>query len=140
MNVEIFALCDAATHSMGKLNILGTFDSIFTRQIPATHPQCAVAIRIRFTRIEKGNHKIKLGIVDQDGRPAITSLDAGMQVSFPDELASHAFNLVLNIQGLKFEKYGEYSVDLAVDGRQEASLPLMIAEPLEKSRPKIQTG
>ena len=28
MKVEVFALCDAATESQGKLNILGTFDRL----------------------------------------------------------------------------------------------------------------
>jgi len=44
MDVEIFALCDAATDSGGKLNILGAFDRVSTRQFPAVHPPCALGI------------------------------------------------------------------------------------------------
>jgi hypothetical protein len=32
----------------------------------------------------------------------------------------------LDIQQLKLPKFGEYSIDLAVDGRAEASLPLYV--------------
>ena len=34
MNIEIFALCDAATESEGKVSLLGAFDSLVPR-IPA---------------------------------------------------------------------------------------------------------
>ena len=52
------------------------------------------------------------------------SLDAKINVDFPQNMDSSIANLILNIHGLKIEKFGKYSVDLAIDGRQEASLPL----------------
>ncbi|MBI5055340.1 MAG: hypothetical protein HZB61_01800 [Nitrospirae bacterium] len=126
MKVELFVLCDAATDYHGKLNILGTFDAIWTRQIPAVHPQCAVALRLRFTKIEEGAHKVRINIVDEDGKAVIPPLDAGVNIQFREALTSMSANMILNLQGLKFPKYGEYSIDLAVDGRQEASLPIYV--------------
>lgn len=126
MKIEAFVLCDAATEYMGKLNILGTFDTIHARQIPAVHALCALAIRLRFERIERGEHKIRVNLVNEDGQTIVPPLDATVQVMFPDELPSYALNLVLNLQGMRFQKYGEYSVDLAIDGRHEASLPLFV--------------
>ena len=35
-------------------------------------------------------------------------------------------NFIVNIQKLKFEKEGLYSIDIAVDGRQEGSIPLLV--------------
>ena len=124
MNKEVFVLCDAATETVGKLNILGAFDNIYSRSSPATHPQCAVALRVRFNQIEKGEHKIRVNIVDEDGKLIMPSLDAKINVDFPQNMDSSIANLILNIHGLKIEKFGKYSVDLAIDGRQEASLPL----------------
>ncbi|OGX37875.1 MAG: hypothetical protein A3C36_05400 [Omnitrophica WOR_2 bacterium RIFCSPHIGHO2_02_FULL_52_10] len=34
MQIEIFALCDAATGDMGKLSMLGAFDTIWTTKNP----------------------------------------------------------------------------------------------------------
>ncbi|MEK6634821.1 MAG: hypothetical protein AABY38_00560 [Planctomycetota bacterium] len=124
MNKEVFVLCDAATETVGKLNILGAFDNIYSRSAPATHPQCAIALRVRFNQIEKGEHKIRVNIVDEDGKLIMPSLDAKINVDFPQNMDSSIANLILNIHGLKIEKFGKYSVDLAIDGRQEASLPL----------------
>ena len=128
MNIEVMALCDAATESQGKLNILGTFDTIFAQKLPAVSSHCAVALRVRFNQIEKGEHKIKLNLVNEDGKLIIPSLETSAKVDFPPHLDSGVMNLVLHIQGLKLEKFGKYSFDLAIDGRQEASLPLYLRQ------------
>lgn len=128
MQVEVFSLCDAATVNTGKLNMLGAFDTIGTSRIPAIHPQCAVALRIRFDRIERGEHKISVNFVDADGRHIMPPAKGTMKINFSDEQSSGSANLILNIQGLKLEKYGEYAIDLAIDGRSERSLPLYLKE------------
>ncbi|MHB8519725.1 MAG: DUF6941 family protein [Limisphaerales bacterium] len=126
MTSEIFALCDAATVSGGKLNLLGAFDSIHAAQMPAVHAQCAVAARLRFMRIEEGQHRIKLNVVNEDGRPIMPSIDGVLTVNFGVDDESAVTNFIVNIHQLKFEKLGQYSIDLAVDGRHEASLPLFV--------------
>ena len=128
MEVEVFVLCDAATDNMGKLNILGTFDTIGAREIPVIHPQCAVATRIRYDRIERGEHRLKLTVADADGQLIVRPLETVMRVAFPDHQPSHPYNMILNLQRMKFEKFGEFTIDLAVDGRQEACLPLFVTE------------
>ena len=124
MNKEVFVLCDAATETVGKLNILGAFDNIYSRSAPASHPQCAIALRIRFDQIEKGEHKIRVNIADEDGKLIVPSMDAKINVGLPPSMDSSIANLILNIHGLKLEKFGKYSIDLAIDGRHEAYLPL----------------
>ena len=124
MKVELFVLCDAAADYNGKLNILGTFDTIWAKQIPAVHPQCAIALRVRFSRIEEGDHMVRINIVDEDGKAVIPSLEAGIHVQFREMPSSVSMNMIFNIQGLKINNYGEYSIDLAINGRHEASLPL----------------
>ena len=127
MNVEVFVLCDAATDYQGKLNILGTFDSIWSKSIPAVNPHCALALRIRFSKIEEGEHSFKINIVDEDGQPVISPFETKLDIRSTDmKVGSIARNMILNLQGLKFEKFGEYSIDLAVDGRHELSAPLYV--------------
>lgn len=134
MKVELFVLCDAATDYQGKLNLLGTFDSIWAKQMPAIHPQCAVALRIRFLKIEEGEHKVKISIVDGDGKAVVRPIEAGVNIQFKNTLlTSMATNMILNLQGLNFPVYGEYSIDLAVNGRHELSLPLYVNKIPEQS-------
>ena len=128
MHIEIFSLCDAATGDGGKLSMLGAFDTIWVAKIPAIYPQCTIALRLRLDRIERGEHIITVHFVDADGKNIIPPAQGNMKINFPDEQRSGSANLILNIQGLKLEKLGEYSIDLAIDGQQKASLPLYVKE------------
>jgi len=128
MKVELFAMCDAATDSGGKLNILGVFDTVAAPKAPAVHPRCAIVLKVRFERIERGEHKLKLNIIDQDGTLVIPSLEAPLTINFPDAAPSATAQLILDLHNLKFEKFGEFAIDLAVDGRQESSIPLFVRQ------------
>src|SRR5512141_2240732 len=68
MNIQVAVLCDAATDEHGKLNLLGAFDTIYTQQLPAVHPQCSIALRVTFAHQDEGNHQLRLNFVDADGR------------------------------------------------------------------------
>ena len=128
MKVEIFTLCDAATNDAGgKLNILGSFDRLMARQEPITHPQCALAIKLRFERVEEGEKRLRIVLVDSDGKPVMPTIDAATQVKFTDESPTATASVVLNIQQLKLPHFGEYAVNLAVDEHHEESIPLFVA-------------
>jgi len=129
MKVEIFTLCDAATTDAGgKLNILGSFDRLGAKEAPVTHPQCALAIKLRFERLEEGPKRIRISFVDSDGKSIMPTLDTTSTVQFPSGESSMTACLVLVLQQLKLPKFGEYSIDLAVDDRHEASIPLFVGQ------------
>ena len=128
MNIEAFLLCDAATDQQGKLNVLGAFDNIFTKEVPTMHPACAVAARIRFEKIEEGSHPIRIRIIDEDGKAIVPDLQGNINVSIGDKADSMTANIVLNLQRLKLEKYGQYRIDLAIDNQIMSSLPFYLRE------------
>ena len=126
MEIQIAALCDAATDSAGKLNILGTFDTINAAQMPAIHPQCSIALRIIFQKIEEGAHKLKLNFVDEDGKLVMPSIDIPVEASVPDDAM---------FVSRKFANPGVYSIDIAIDGRQEGNVPLLVKLLQQKPAP-----
>jgi hypothetical protein len=128
MQIEVFSLCDAATADGGKLNILGAFDTIWTRNVPVVHPQCTIALRVRFERIERGAHRVTVNFVDLDGRNIMPPANGTINVNFPDEQQSGSANLIFNLQMLQIERFGEYAIDLAIDGERKASLPLVVRQ------------
>ena len=133
MEIEAFLLCDAATDQQGKLNVLGAFDNIFVKELPAVYPACAVAARIRFEKIEEGNHPVKMLIIDEDGNALGPKLEGNIAVKSNDKVDSVVVNLVLNMQRIKFEKLGRYRIDLAVDGQIKGVLPFSVRSvPSEK--------
>ncbi|MFQ3577909.1 MAG: hypothetical protein SNJ52_02725 [Verrucomicrobiia bacterium] len=126
MNLLIAALCDAATDYAGKLNILGTFDTIFSRDLPVEHPSCAVAMRMVFNKIEEGQHHVRTEVVNADGKPVGPPMEVTLDIEVPDEIESLSRNLIINIQHWRFEHAGQYAVNIAIDGRHEASIPLRV--------------
>lgn len=128
MKVEVFSLCDAATDNRGKLNILGTFDQLYSVKIPVVHPACAIALRLRFDKMEEGAHKVNLQWVDPDGHPVFQPMDGQVHPRMADEVDSVAVNLILNFQHVKFESFADYQINLTIDDQTIASLPLRVRE------------
>jgi len=136
MEIEVFVLCDAATQWGGKLNILGAFDTIHAPKFPAVHPHCTIALRIRFDRIEEGEHRVRISLVDADGTAVIPGLDGTVKVQPGPQLPSVCANMVLHLARLQFKEPGLFSLDLAVDGRHERSIPLRLVHAPQQQPPK----
>ena len=128
MNIQVAVLCDAATSdNQSKLNILGAFDSIYAPQFPATQPQCTVALRITFTDGDEGRHQLVLNFINADGKSIMPNLPAvPVDVRFPEDAHFATCNFVLNFQGLTFKEPGLYSVDVRVDNKPLAGIPLWV--------------
>ena len=136
MKVEIFSLCDfACTDLQSKMTIVGIFDRIMAHSAPAAHGLFALAIRMRFGRIEEGQKKIKITFVDSDGRLILPSIETQMVVQIPPGQSETTAHVVSIVSQLLLPRFGEYSVDLAIDGRQEASTPLFFLQLQQPSHP-----
>jgi len=135
LKLEIFTLCDSAVDYGGKVCILGAFDSLSAAEAPYTVTHCAVVARMRFHRIEEGNHKLRVTLADQDGKMIMPNVDAQVGVRFTEQAQSATFNLVMQINGLKLDQFGEYTVDLAVDGVHQGSLPLYFSKTPQPTAP-----
>lgn len=129
MKVEIFSLCDfASADASGKLNIIGVFDTVWAKNVPAVHGLFTLVARIRFDRIEEGLKKIKISFVDADGNAIMPVIETQVSVQTGPFGTSPIAQVVSLMSQIRLPNFGEYSVDLAVDGRQEASTPLFLRE------------
>lgn len=127
MNIQVAVLCDAATDDNGKLNLLGAFDTIYARELPTAHPQCAVALRVTFSSADEGPHELKLNFVDADGHSLTPDFPPiHLEVALPGDMHFGTRNYIINIQPLKFEHAGLYSMDVLFDGQVQASIPLLV--------------
>lgn len=128
MKVEVFALCDAATDNHGKLNLLGTFDQIYAAKLPVVHPACAIALRLRFDKMEEGKHIVKLQLVNPDGIPVFQTMEGEVTPRMGSDIGSVAVNLILNFQNVKFDEFTDYQINLSIDDVALASLPLRVRQ------------
>src|ERR1043165_4394363 len=129
MNIQVAVLCDAATDSAGKLNVLGTFDTIITQQLPAVHPQCSIALRATFSNTEEGDHKLTVNFVDEDGKSIMQNFPPiPVQIVIPEDAHFVSRNFIINLRDLSFKTPGFYSIDIGLDGKEEASIPLFVKQ------------
>lgn len=129
MKVEIFSLCDfAQAEPTGKLNILGVFDHLYAREVPYKRSVFAVAARIRFDLSEEGPKTIALAFIDSDGKPVLPVMRAQFPLKIPPNEANATLNYVIVIPQIQFPRFGDYQIDLSVNDKIEATLPLYVRQ------------
>ncbi len=127
MKTELFAACDYAADYGGKLTLVGIFDSLGAPGLPVTHPQLCVAAKLRFDDTEAGPKNVRFTLRDADGHDLLPPIQMPIEApSVPAEGATSVVNLVINLGGIKFERLGEHSLDLSIDGVHAASTPLFL--------------
>ena len=126
MNIQVAVLCDSATEYQNRLCILGIFDTIRTHKLPATKPQCSIALQILWTKIEEGSHTIKTRFMDDDGNPALKPVNSSVEVIIPPKSSFVTTNHILNIQQLKFTKTGNYLIVIDIDGKMATEIQLQV--------------
>ncbi len=136
MEIQVATLCDAATDYNAKLCILGAFDTIGVAKLPAEHPHCSVALRIVFTDTDSGHHTLTVRMIDEDGQVVKpVEIESKFEVRMPDSLFFFSRNIVIGLQRLKFEKTGQYSIDVSIDEEIKARIPLQVVKMAQKKPP-----
>lgn len=126
MEIEIFTLCDFAQDNNSKLTVVGTFDSIHSKQFPFVQAMFSVACRLRFSEKEVGAHDMRLRLIDGAGKELIKPIAGQVNIPQPRNGQYSAVNLVFNFNQMKFDKDGRYSFELYIDDEWVTGLPLFI--------------
>ena len=127
MKIEFFVACDYAADYAGKFTLVGIFDSLGAPGIPVVHPQFCVAAKLRFDDTEAGPKQVRFTLTDTDGRDLLPPIEMPIVApAVPAEGGTAVVNLVINLGGVKFERLGEHSLDLSIDGLHVASTPLFL--------------
>ncbi|MSQ05915.1 MAG: hypothetical protein EXR54_03025 [Dehalococcoidia bacterium] len=131
METTFAFLCDYANQTAGKLTAFGIgIDTIYARQVPATHPFMYGVLGLRFSIVEVGPKKIGVRIIDADGNNVVPPLDTGTNVDNPPPGYNYRnVRIALGLHGLVFAHYGDYSVSFLVEGQEAARIPFKVAEP-----------
>lgn len=129
MKIDVFVISDYAFEAEGRLNILGTFTEIPAKTLPLVHEGFYVTVRLRFSRTEEGTHTVRLKMVDPDSRDFSQPVEQRFSIKFKDDAPSLCVQYVARFKDLKFNSFGNYRVDLAIDGLDAASLPVLVRKP-----------
>jgi hypothetical protein len=125
VKTELFTFCDFAQESGGKLTVVGTFDTIISRNFPCIHPQLSLVIRIRFDLWEFAGHSFRIETRDLDGEMSIEPISGKLEVKGAGN-ATSVSHLVFTISNLRFKSSGVVNFALYMDEKEIASIPLYI--------------
>ena len=125
IKIELFTFCDFAQENGGKLTIVGTFDTIISRNFPCVHPQLSVVIRLRFDLWEFGNHGFRIETRDLEGEQSIETIVGNVEVKGVGN-ASAVSHLVFSVANLHFKNPGLINFILYIDDKEIGSIPLYV--------------
>jgi hypothetical protein len=129
VTTEILTLCFAARPgTQGEINILGATDMILVPQFPIAI-SCFIVGKLRFQKAEEGLKEIKFSIIDSDGKELQPPPPPQqIQIQIPPGMSSAGAAIVVGIPSLQIPGPGEYEVNLAVNGRQEMTIPIFVRQ------------
>jgi len=129
MEVALALLADYANVSReGKLNILGIFDRINAQSVPAVHPQMQLIMTIEADRVEANKeHKVEVELIDED-RSKLFSIGGALKFSSPPPGERIRINHIIQLNNLKFDRFGKYDFKILINNEVRKSIPLTITE------------
>ena len=139
MKIELFTFCDFAQENGGKLTVVGTFDTIISRNFPCVHPQLSVVIRIRFDIWEFNNHGFRIETRDLNGNKTMDAISGNINVKGIGN-ATAVSHLVFTIGNLHFKEAAVINFILFLDDKEVGSIPLYVRRadaPLHIQNPEM---
>jgi hypothetical protein len=124
--LDIFAICDAASISRGKVSLIGTYDTISSKAFPTIHQFFHAVVKLRSEGA--GSHVLRIDVIDPDGRLVVACDEEKFEMNDND-----TFHFLWRRAEMEIAKPGDYNVNLVVDSQVISSLPLRIN--LEEEQP-----
>jgi hypothetical protein len=122
-------LADAAEAEPGrKFYVLGGgIDVIAGQQVPLVHPHMALLMRFLVHPTELGRpHQLEIRLVDADGGE-LARLEGALEAGGQATPGRHvAVNVVINMANTRFERGGDYSVDILMNNQHQKSIALRV--------------
>ena len=118
--IQFLLLCDyAAAMDRGKLTLVGQFQSISVRSLPATHPRFFIVFGWRGMRAH--TYRVVISPPENDAAALFETTD----IAITYEHAAWG-NSIIEVTGLSFQRSGTHWVQVICDGWKIADHPLII--------------
>ena len=131
MDVNLAVPADYANVSQAsKLNIVGIFQEVNPPVLPFALPQMYLVISFVAGPAEFGSVKnIRIVLLDNDGNEML-ALEGQAQVPRPPRPGRRAFiNQVIGLNGITFQRPGDYAFSILVGGETKETVGLHVNEP-----------
>lgn len=121
MSVDYFILCEnSITDPLGKVSMIGTYDSIYAEKLPALHSGMHFVIRLLATDLKARQKKLFSFVIKSPSgeRLGLEGFDS-MEVEFTKDRP--AININLAISGIVLNEFGIHEAILTENKKDGAS-------------------
>lgn len=134
MTVRFLLACELVSHTReGKLNIMGEFNRLANPTLPFALPMMFVVGRVDGSLTAGLRHAAQLIVTDEDGATIWKSPPVSFDFLKPEDRDFPIrSDLVFQIGGMVFPKYGSYSFTLWLDGTSRESIVVFAQQPEAK--------
>lgn len=137
MHTDFAFVCDAA-EATSKINALGIgFDTIYANQVPVRHPHFSIVLQLRSSAAEAGQKRIQVNLVDEDGKDVINPIQGQFNLPRAEGRTYSVGRFVMEFNSVEFKSYGSYTVEVAVEGLEVASIPFRVVQAPAKTQPPV---
>lgn len=129
MECKFAFICDYAQQDR-KLHAIGIgWEGLYAPVLPCLHSMSFVA-SVRGTIVEAGTKTVALRLIDADGEDVLPPIEHQVTLEIKPPRLEGDINLVINLNGVQFKKYGPYAIHLVVQGNEMASVSFNVLEAL----------
>ncbi len=127
MQVTFAVLADYANVSReGKLNVMGIFDRVFARQLPARFPPMQLVIRLEATFDDLNTeHRIRVQLADPEGQ-SIFDINGSFTPRGGPPGRPTSINHVIRLADLPLRRTGTHTAAIWIDDDLEREVPLHV--------------
>jgi len=129
MEIPLALLADYANTSQdGKLNVMGVFNRILTKDFPTVHPEMRLVFRLEAQPSERGRQAtVEIKLLDADAS-VLHHLKGRLGVPQESRQPTIEINHILRLTGMVFEKPGDYRFDILIDGDLKKQVPFTVEQ------------
>lgn len=129
MDVTFAVVADYANVSReGKLNVMGIFDRVFTRQLPSRFPPMQLVVRLEAAYAEMDSeHAIRVQLADPDGQ-AVVDIDGTFTPRGGQPGLKTSVNHVIQLANVPLETTGTHQVLVWIDGDLKREVPVHVVQ------------
>ena len=128
MERQFAFVCDYAEQD-NKLHAVGIgWETIYTANMPCTHPVMCFVAGLRGTIAEAGTKSISLRLIDGDGEDVIPPMHHQVHFEVKQPQLESNLRIVMNFVNVQFKKYGPYAIHLVVQGNDMGSVSFHVSE------------
>ncbi len=129
MRVLYSKFCEYACQLMnGRHSMIGIFDNIRAASFPVDHPPFFICVEMEFDPVEGGRqHVFRFVLLDEDGKEVLGFSGPPTHVPRDPQYGPLKIQITVGVGGVRFEKAGQYRLDILCDGEKvaEERLPVV---------------